>query len=51
MFQYEGFVEKTIFDWAIIGEGSIIARSLKTTGNKNCFQPRPKFLNFYLNNL
>ncbi len=39
MLKYEGFVKKkTIFDWAIKGRGRI-----KTTGNKNCFQPRPKF--------
>jgi hypothetical protein len=26
--------------------GRIVPRSLKTTGNKNCFQPKPK--NFFL---
>jgi hypothetical protein len=40
MLKYEGFV-KTIIDWAIIGGGRIIPGSIKTTGNKNCFQPRP----------
>jgi hypothetical protein len=24
-----------------MGGGGIVPRSLKTTGNKNCFQPRP----------
>jgi hypothetical protein len=42
MLKYEGFV-KTIWDWAIMGGGRIIPRCLKTTGNKNCFQPRPIF--------
>ncbi len=43
MLKYEGFV-KEILDRAIMGAGRIILRSLKTTGNKNCFhEPRPKF--------
>ncbi len=25
-----------------MGGGRIVPRSLKTTGNKNCFQPKPK---------
>jgi hypothetical protein len=25
-----------------MGGGTIVTRRLKTTGNKNCFQPRPK---------
>jgi hypothetical protein len=33
--KYEGFVK-------IMGGGRIIPRSLKTTGNKNCFQFKPK---------
>jgi hypothetical protein len=37
------FCKKTIFDWAIMGVGRIIPHSLKTMGNKNCFQPRPIF--------
>ncbi len=41
MLKYEGFVKK-IFDWLIMGGVRIIPRSLKTTGNKNCFQTRPK---------
>ncbi len=44
--KYEGFVKKTIFDWATMGGGRIIPRGLKTTGNKNSFQPRPNL--FYL---
>ncbi len=35
MLKDEGFVKKTIFDWAIMGGGRIITRSLKTTGNEN----------------
>ncbi len=33
-----------------LGGGRIIPRSLKTTGNKNCFQPRPTifFLKSYM---
>ncbi len=30
-------------DWAILGRGTIFPRSPRTTGNKNCFQPRPFF--------
>ena len=37
---------KQFFDQAIIGGGTIFPRSLKTTGNKNCFQPRPKIFFF-----
>jgi hypothetical protein len=40
MLKYEGFVKK-FFDRPM-GGVRIIPRSLKTTGNKNCFQPRPK---------
>jgi hypothetical protein len=43
MLNYEGFLKKTIFDWSIMGGGRIIPRSLKTTGNKNSFQPKPIF--------
>ncbi len=39
--KYEGFV-KPIFDWDIMRGGRIFSHSLKTTENKNCFQPRPK---------
>jgi hypothetical protein len=39
-------LKKTVFDWAIMGGGRIIPCSLQTTGNKNCFQPRPKFFLF-----
>jgi hypothetical protein len=46
MLNYEGFVKKNIFVWVIMGEGKIIRRSFKTTGNQNCFQTRPKV--FYL---
>jgi len=35
-------LKKTIFDWALLRGGRIIPRSLKTTGNENCFQPMPK---------
>ncbi len=42
MLKYEGFV-KHIFWLATTGGGKIIPCSLKTTGNKNYFQPRPKF--------
>ncbi len=30
------------YDWATMGGGRIIPRSLKATGNKKKFQPRPK---------
>jgi hypothetical protein len=34
---------KNFFDWAILGGDMIFPRSPRTTGIKNCFQPRPKF--------
>ncbi len=36
--------KKQFWIWPLWGVGRIIPRSLKTTGNKNCFQPRPNFL-------
>ncbi len=44
MFKYEGFVTNH-FLFAHYGGGMIIPRSLKTTGNENCFKPakRPIF--------
>jgi hypothetical protein len=43
MLKYEDFVKNKKFDWATMGEGRIIPRSFKTTGNNNnFFQPRPK---------
>ncbi len=36
-------LKKTVFDWAIMGGGMIVPLSLRTTGNKNDFQLRPKF--------
>ncbi len=41
MLKYEGFVTNN-FGLAIMGGGRIIPHSLKTTGNKNCFESRPK---------
>ncbi len=46
MLKYEGFVKKQFLILPLWGGGRIIPPSLKTMGNKNCFQPRPKF--FYL---
>jgi hypothetical protein len=43
MLKYEGFV-KTTFDWAIMGGGMIVLRSLKTKGD--IFQARPKKFSF-----
>jgi hypothetical protein len=37
------------FDWTIMGEATIIPRSLKTTRNEKIFQDRPKI--FYLLNI
>ncbi len=33
-------LQKIFFDRAILGGGTTFPRSLKTMGNKNCFQPR-----------
>ena len=46
MLKYDGLV-KTIFDWATMGGGRIIPRSLKTTGNKNVFNLGPNFFLFF----
>jgi hypothetical protein len=43
MLKYQGFVKKN-FDWAIVGGGRIVPRSLKTKGNKQIFQAKPKNL-------
>jgi hypothetical protein len=43
MLKYEGFVKHNFY-WATMGGGRIIPRSLKTTGNKNCFQPKIFYL-------
>jgi hypothetical protein len=40
--KYLGFV-KNNFDWAIIGEGTIIPLSLKSKGDKKFCQVRPNF--------
>jgi hypothetical protein len=42
---------KKFLDWTIMGGATIIAGSLKTTGNKKKFQDRPKFLFYFLNHV
>jgi hypothetical protein len=51
MLKYEGFVKKILIG-PLWGGVRIIPRSLKTTGNKNCFQPgAKKFLKSYMSPL
>jgi hypothetical protein len=39
---------QTSFNWPIMGGGRIIPRSLKTTGNKNCFNQGKKLKKSYM---